>query len=122
MSLDYNPGAQLSLRAQHPLIGFYRVTSFTSLHNKIRGILSSCCCLQTPSTTHPGWVATISIVSALLSVAISILLLPVKLVMLFGLCLCKPHQIQPSPLLKIETPSDSLPLLTKNPLFNLLRK
>lgn len=108
MSLDYNPGAQLSLRAQHPLIGFYRVTSFTSLHNKIRGILSSCCCLQAPSTTHPGWVATISIVSALLSVAISILLLPVKLVMLFGLCLCKPHQIQPSPLLKIETPSDSL--------------
>lgn len=90
---------------QHPLITFYQATSYTSIYNKCRDLLSSCCCLNRARPSNPLYVF-VSILAAISSVIIAILLLPVKLVLLSGFLCCKMRR---TTIPDLETPSSKRP-------------
>ncbi|VVT43032.1 hypothetical protein BOKEGFJH_00561 [Chlamydia avium] len=90
---------------QHPLITFYQATSYTSIYNKCRDLLSSCCCLNRARPSNPLHVF-VSILAAISSVIITTLLLPVKLVLLSGFLCCKMRR---TTIPDLETPSSKRP-------------
>lgn len=90
VSNDINP--QLCQNPQQSIERFYKAISCVSLYRKINRFLHSCFGYE---STPPPCLALVMIfiTSAILSVILALLLLPVKLALLFGLFFCKSRQV-----------------------------